>query len=194
MRKSPESSTSRGRLVLRIWECSFHLIRGCANRVVSDWFALIGTYFTGPSSRRVGREVMPIQKSRHFGRYGWGHLFYPPHVVSGAREPGRKQGKSRSVDPKMWSSRRWTGSIPYTARPIARQTPSTNPRICCLAVNPPPSCAPPFGGHRAAENRNAAQTAFTDYLKSNGKSLPLLVARFAARQGESCLISLTVIS
>lgn len=37
----------------------------------------------------------------------------------------------------------------------------------------------------AAENRNAAQTAFANYLKSEGKSLPLLVARFAARQGES---------
>jgi len=46
----------------------------------------------------------------------------------------------------------------------------------------PPALLPPAGIPGAVENRNAAQTAFADYLKSNGKSLPLLVARFAARQ------------
>ena len=58
----------------------------------------------------------------------------------------------------------------------------------------PPALLPLAGIPGAAENRNAAQTAFTDFLKSNGKSLPLLVARFAARQGEPCLIRLAVVS
>ena len=48
----------------------------------------------------------------------------------------------------------------------------------------PPALLPLAGIPGAAENRNAAQTAFSNYLKANGKSLPLLVARFAARQGE----------
>ena len=50
----------------------------------------------------------------------------------------------------------------------------------------PPALLPLGDIPGAAENRNAAQTAFANYLKSDGKSLPLLVARFAARQGE-CL-------
>lgn len=49
----------------------------------------------------------------------------------------------------------------------------------------PPALLPLADIPGAAENRKAAQNAFADYLKSNGKSLPLLVARFAARQGES---------
>lgn len=49
-----------------------------------------------------------------------------------------------------------------------------------------PPAIHPFGAiPGAAENRNAAQTAFADYLKSNRKTLPWLVARFAARQGMS---------
>lgn len=48
----------------------------------------------------------------------------------------------------------------------------------------PPALQPLESMPGTAENRNAAQTAFAEYLKSNGKSLPLLVARFAARQGE----------
>ena len=48
----------------------------------------------------------------------------------------------------------------------------------------PPALLPLAGIPGAAENRNAAQTAFAAYLKSNGKSLPLLVARFASRQGK----------
>ena len=48
----------------------------------------------------------------------------------------------------------------------------------------PPALLPLEGIPGATENRNAAQAAFTDYLKSNGKSLPMLVARFAARQGK----------
>lgn len=50
----------------------------------------------------------------------------------------------------------------------------------------PPALLPLASIPGAGENRNAAQTAFADYLKSNGTSLPLLVARFAARQGTSC--------
>ncbi|KAF9651125.1 hypothetical protein BDM02DRAFT_3111157 [Thelephora ganbajun] len=46
----------------------------------------------------------------------------------------------------------------------------------------PPALLPMEGIPGVAENRNAAQAAFADYLKSNVKSLPLLVARFAARQ------------
>lgn len=58
----------------------------------------------------------------------------------------------------------------------------------------PPALLPLAGIPGAAENRNAAQTAFADYLKSDGKSLPLLVARFAARQGMSCFVHLTMVS
>ena len=58
----------------------------------------------------------------------------------------------------------------------------------------PPALLPLAGIPGATENRNAAQTAFANYLRSNGKSLPLLVARFAARQGEPCLIHLVVVS
>jgi import receptor subunit TOM20 len=58
----------------------------------------------------------------------------------------------------------------------------------------PPALLPLAGIPGAAESRNAAQTAFADYLKSKGKSLPLLVARFAARQGESRLVRLTIVS
>lgn len=52
----------------------------------------------------------------------------------------------------------------------------------------PPALLPLASIPGAGENRNAAQTAFADYLKSNGTSLPLLVARFAARQGMSCSV------
>ena len=52
----------------------------------------------------------------------------------------------------------------------------------------PPALLPLEGIPGATENKGAAQAAFADYLKSNGKSLPLLVARFAARQGGSGLI------
>lgn len=58
----------------------------------------------------------------------------------------------------------------------------------------PPALLPLAGIPGAVENRNAAQTAFADYLKSNGKSLPLLVARFAARQGRSRSIRFVTIS
>lgn len=47
----------------------------------------------------------------------------------------------------------------------------------------PPALLPLADIPGSSENRNAAQTAFVNFLKSNGKSLPLLVARFAARQG-----------
>ena len=49
----------------------------------------------------------------------------------------------------------------------------------------PPALLPLDGIPGAVENRNAAQAAFANYLKSSGRSLPLLVARFAARQGSS---------
>jgi len=52
----------------------------------------------------------------------------------------------------------------------------------------PPALLPLAGIPGATENRNAAQTAFTDYLKSDKRTLPFLVARFAARQGGSRLI------
>jgi len=52
----------------------------------------------------------------------------------------------------------------------------------------PPALLPLAGIPGAAENRNAAQTAFADYLKSDKRTLPFLVARFAARQGWPCLI------
>lgn len=54
----------------------------------------------------------------------------------------------------------------------------------------PPELLPLAGIPGAEENRSAAQTAFADYIKSDGKSLPLLVARFAARQGVSCFACL----
>jgi len=57
----------------------------------------------------------------------------------------------------------------------------------------PPALLPLADIPGATENRNAAQTAFADYLKSNQKSLPLLVARFAARQGEACLSRFAVL-
>lgn len=52
----------------------------------------------------------------------------------------------------------------------------------------PPTLLPLGDIPGAAENRNAAQTAFVDYLKSNKKTFPLLVARFAARQGMAFLV------
>ena len=58
----------------------------------------------------------------------------------------------------------------------------------------PPALLPLADIPGATENRNAAQTAFADYIRSNGKSLPLLVARFAARQGGFRSIRLAVVS